>query len=363
MSLQLKGRPVLVVGASTLAERVIPDLLDAGAEVTVCEGGEITTVIEAWAEAGRISLYRTTFTAAMIWGKSLVVLCDPGLRREVSVEAARRGTLVDDATGGEAADVRRVTGRRASRAGDLAGTVALVGGGPGDPGLITVEGRRLLRLADVVVADHLAPLSLLRELDPDVEIIDAAKLPYGRAMAQDRIHELLADRARQGLFVVRLKGGDPYVFGRGWEEHAAMAEAGIPVRAVPGITSAVAVPAAAGIPVTRRGLTHDLAIVSGHLPPGHPESLVDWPALGRLRGTVVVIMGVRNGPAIAAALIEGGRDPRTPAAVVQEGTTANQRSLRCTLGELGELLVAEGVRPPAVLVIGEVAAADGAGGR
>ena len=210
MTLMLKGSRVLVVGASTTAERVIPGLVGGGAEVIVCEGGEISPAIEGWAERGRIQLWRTPFTPAMLWGKRMVVVTDPDLLREVMVQSNLHGVLVDDATDGAAQHAQAFKGRRASRAGHLAGTVALVGGGPGDPGLITVEGRRLLRLADVVLADHLGPLSLLGELDVDVEIIDAAKLPYSRAMAQERINELLVDRARQGLFVVRLKGGDPY---------------------------------------------------------------------------------------------------------------------------------------------------------
>ncbi|WP_448850981.1 uroporphyrinogen-III C-methyltransferase [Corynebacterium sp. 335C] len=363
MTLLLKDRDVLIVGGSTLAERVIPGYVRAGARVTVCEGEEpvaedgarITTTIGAWADEGRVTLHRTHFTPAMLWGKALVVVCDPSLLRDVTVHSARHGVLVDDATGGEAVEAARLTGRRASRAGELAGTVALVGGGPGDPGLITVEGRRLLRLADVVVADHLGPLSLLGELDPDVEIIDAAKLPYGRAMAQERINDLLVHRAGQGLFVVRLKGGDPYLFGRGFEEMTALREAGIEVVEVPGITSAIAVPASAGIPVTHRGVTHDLTIVSGHVPPGHAKSLVEWDAVAKLRGTLVVIMGVKNGPAIADALIAGGRAGDTPAAVVQEGTTTRQRAFRCTLATLGSTLIDNEVKPPAVLVVGDVA--------
>ncbi|MGY1828790.1 uroporphyrinogen-III C-methyltransferase, partial [Blastococcus sp. SYSU DS0541] len=172
----------------------------------------------------------------------------------------------------------------------------LVGGGPGDPGLITVRGRQALATADVVLADHLGPQPLLASLPPEVEIIDAAKLPRGRSMAQETINDLLITHARAGRRVVRLKGGDPFVFGRGFEELQACTAAGIPVEVVPGITSAVAVPALAGIPVTHRGLTHEFVVVSGHLPPDHPASLVDWPALGRLRGTLVVLMGVDTAP-------------------------------------------------------------------
>lgn len=348
-----------MVGGSPDAERVIPRFLDAGASVTVCEGGKVSPVIQAWADDGRLNLFRTNFTPAMSWGKALLVCCDPAQQREVVREGARRGILVDDETG-SASPLTPValTGRRASRAGELAGQVALVGGGPGDSGLITVRGRQLLRLADVVIVDHLAPTELLHELDPDVEIIDAGKLPYGRAMAQERINDLLVDRAKQGFFVVRLKGGDPYIFGRGYEELQELLDADVPVQVVPGITSAISVPATVGIPVTMRGVNHDFTVVSGHVPPGHPKSLVNWEALGKMNGTLVVIMGVKNGPKIAASLIEFGRDPQTPAAIIQEGTTANQRQVRCTLGTLGESLDEQGIQPPAVLIIGDVAGFD-----
>ena len=245
---------------------------------------------------------------------------------------------------------------RASRApeGGPRGGVVLVGGGPGDPGLITVRGRQAISQADVVVADHLGPQALLSSLPSDVEVIDASKLPRGRSMAQEQINALLIEHALAGKRVVRLKGGDPFVFGRGMEELEACVAAGVPVEVVPGVTSAVAVPALAGIPVTHRGLTHEFVVVSGHLPPGHPKSLVDWAALGRLRGTVVVLMGVDTAPTIAAALIEHGRPDTTPVAIVSDGSTSSQRTVRTTLRELPKAVADEGVRPPAVWVVGEV---------
>jgi uroporphyrin-III C-methyltransferase/precorrin-2 dehydrogenase/sirohydrochlorin ferrochelatase len=185
-----------------------------------------------------------------------------------------------------------------------------------------------------------------------VELVDASKIPYGPARAQAEINRILVDRATAGAAVVRLKGGDPYVFGRGGEEVLACAAAGIPVTVVPGVTSAVAVPAMAGIPVTHRGVAHEFVVVSGHLAPDDPASLVSWPALAQLRGTLVILMGMRNLPAIVAALTEHGRSPDTPAAVVADGTTAGQRVLRTTLGELPA--AASGLRPPAVVVVGEV---------
>jgi uroporphyrin-III C-methyltransferase/precorrin-2 dehydrogenase/sirohydrochlorin ferrochelatase len=173
-------------------------------------------------------------------------------------------------------------------------------------------------------------------------------------MAQERINALLVGHALAGKRVVRLKGGDPFVFGRGMEEVEACAAAGVPVEVVPGVTSAISVPALAGIPVTHRGMTHEFVVVSGHLPPGHPQSLVDWSSIGRLRGTVVVLMGVETAGAIAAALIEHGRAPATPVAVVADGSTTTQRTVRTTLAELPRTMADERIRPPAVWVVGDV---------
>jgi uroporphyrin-III C-methyltransferase/precorrin-2 dehydrogenase/sirohydrochlorin ferrochelatase len=236
------------------------------------------------------------------------------------------------------------------------GGVALIGGGPGDPELITVRGRRLLAQADVVVADRLAPPELLAELPPHVEVIDAAKIPYGRAMAQDAINDVMIERARSGRFVVRLKGGDPFVFARGYEEVLACAEAGIPVTVVPGVTSAIGVPALAGVPVTHRAINHEFVVVSGHVAPGHPESLVNWDALAAMTGTIVLLMAVERIELFVDVLIKGGRPADTPVLVVQHGTTAAQQTLRATLADTPEKVRAEGIRPPAIIVIGAVAA-------
>ncbi|WP_445277900.1 uroporphyrinogen-III C-methyltransferase, partial [Streptomyces sp. DSM 41033] len=156
---------------------------------------------------------------------------------------------------------------------------------------------------------------------PHVEVIDAAKIPYGRAMAQDAINQVLVDRARAGKFVVRLNGGDPFVFARGYEEVLACTEAGIPVTVVPGVTSAISVPALAGVPVTHRGMTHEFVVVSGHVAPGHPESLVNWNALAALTGTIVLLMAVERIELFTMALLDGGRPADTPVLVVQHGTT------------------------------------------
>ncbi|MEU8126655.1 uroporphyrinogen-III C-methyltransferase [Micromonospora sp. NPDC049049] len=234
------------------------------------------------------------------------------------------------------------------------GRVALVGAGPGDPELITVKGWRLLTEADVVVADRLVPGLLLDELRPDVELVDASKIPYGPSRAQEEINQILVDRALAGAFVVRLKGGDPYVFGRGGEELLACAAAGVPVTVVPGVTSSIAAPAAAGIPVTHRGVAHEFTVVSGHLAPDAPASLVRWDALAGLHGTLVILMGLKNLAAITATLIAHGRSPQTPAAVVQEATTGTQRVLRSTLDAVAADALTAEVRPPAVVVVGDV---------
>jgi len=218
-----------------------------------------------------------------------------------------------------------------------------------------VRGRRLLAHADVVVADRLAPPQLLAELPPHVEVIDAAKIPYGRAMAQDAINAVMIERARAHKFVVRLKGGDPFVFARGYEEVLACADAGIPVTVVPGVTSAIAVPALAGVPVTHRSVTHEFVVVSGHLPPGHPESLVNWNALAAMSGTVVLMMAVERIELFADALVDGGRPADTPVLVVQSGSTAAQRTVRTTLVDAARRIREEGIRPPAVVVVGAVA--------
>lgn len=236
-------------------------------------------------------------------------------------------------------------------------SVVLVGGGPGAWDLITVRGMHALQNADVILADHLGPTSELDKLCDlnSKEVIDCSKLPYGRQVAQEKINAMLIEHALAGKNVVRLKGGDPFVFGRGFEEVQACAEHGIAVDVVPGVTSAISVPAVFGVPVTQRGMVHSFTVISGHLPPGHPQSLTNWQALAATGGTLVVIMGVKNGGAIATALIDAGRHATTPVAVIQEGTTAAQTGFRTTLGELDGGLRAHDIQPPAVIVIGEVA--------
>jgi uroporphyrin-III C-methyltransferase/precorrin-2 dehydrogenase/sirohydrochlorin ferrochelatase len=234
--------------------------------------------------------------------------------------------------------------------------VVLVGGGPGNPELVTLAARRALSEADVVVADRLAPRELLDELSPDVELVDVAKLPRGRAAAQEEINRVIVDRALAGKRVVRFKGGDSFVYGRGYEEALACEEAGVPWTVIPGLTSAISVPTVAGIPVTHRGVAHDFTVISGHLPPDHADSLVEWEAVARLRGTLVLLMAVQNLPEIAARLVRDGRAASTPVAIVSEGTMPGERTVLSTLGHVHEDMTRASVRPPAIVVVGEVVA-------
>jgi uroporphyrin-III C-methyltransferase / precorrin-2 dehydrogenase / sirohydrochlorin ferrochelatase len=406
--LDLNGRTVVVVGGGTVAQRRLPTLLDAGAVVEVVSP-EVTPAVEGMAQAGEVRWHRRAYAdgdLADAW-YAMALTDDPEANAQVVAEATRRRIFcvrADDGTQGTAATPAggewnglriavtsgRLAQRRAAGPGhdplraaavrdgilhwlregsgdDLTavsaarrdahrttqGQVALVGGGPGDPELITVRGRRLLAQADVVVTDRLGPRSLLDELGPDVEIIDATKLPRGRFMAQETINSALVEHALAGKFVVRLKGGDPYVFGRGSEELEACVKAGVPVTVVPGLSSALSVPALAGIPLTHRGVAHEAVIVSGHLPPGHPDSMVDWGALGRLRGTIVILMGVQNLPAIAETLRDG-RPGETPVAVVQDGSMPAERVTRGTLTTIAGIAEKAQVRAPAIIVIGDV---------
>jgi uroporphyrin-III C-methyltransferase/precorrin-2 dehydrogenase/sirohydrochlorin ferrochelatase len=391
--LSLDGRRVVVVGGGVLAQRRVPPLLSAGAEV-VLVAPHLTPTLDGLAADGLITWWARRFRSGDLQDAWYVLALtdDPAVNDTVAAEAlaqrtfcvrgddASAGTAVTPAIGssgpvrvavlgggdpGRAVSVRDGiveqlhSGRlddAARRPGQPLPGVAIVGGGPGDPELITVRGRRLLAAADVVVADRLAPQRLLAELDASVEVIDAAKLPRGRAMAQEAINEVMVTRARAGAFVVRLKGGDPFVFGRGCEEVEACVRAGLPVTVVPGVTSALAVPALAGIPLTHRGLAHEAVIVSGHLAPDDPGSLVDWDALARLTGTLVILMGVDRLLELTGHLLLHGRDPATPVAVVQDGSLPGQRAVRAPLSEIAGVAADSGVRAPAVIVIGAVAA-------
>ena len=386
--LDLTGRRVVVVGAGTVAQRRLPRLVRAGARVEVV-APEATPAVEAMADAGEVTWTRRGYRDGDLADAWYVIssASDPDVNAAVGAEAERRRTFCvrsDDAVRGSAVTpavaehdgllVGTLAGRQPRRSAAVrdallealqsgtvdehaetpAAGVALVGGGPGAADLITVRGRRMLAKADVVITDRLAPRELLDDLGAHVEVIDASKIPYGRAASQDAINGALVERARAGRFVVRLKGGDPYVFGRGFEELLACTEAGVPVTVAPGITSAFAAPAAADIPVTHRGVVHEVVVLSGHVAPDDPSSLIDWPALGRMRGTLVLMMSVQRTGTFARTLIEHGRPADTPAAAIQEATTDNQRTARGTLGTIAEVMQEQDIRPPAILVVGPV---------
>ncbi|GAB4432057.1 MAG: hypothetical protein OHK0015_19120 [Chloroflexi bacterium OHK40] len=234
------------------------------------------------------------------------------------------------------------------------GLVSLVGAGPGDPELITVKGLRRLRAADVVVHDALIGHELLDECRPGAEIVDAGKRAGGPTRPQAWINRLLVERARAGLYVVRLKGGDPFVFGRGGEEAEALQEAGVPWEVVPGVSSAIAAPAYAGIPLTHRSHAASFAVVSGHEPADREESRLRWQALARGIDTLVFLMGTGRLGVISAQLIAHGRAAETPAAVVRWGTTVEQALVVATLGTIAAAVSRAGLEPPALLVVGEV---------
>jgi uroporphyrinogen III methyltransferase/synthase len=233
-------------------------------------------------------------------------------------------------------------------------TVYLVGAGPGDPGLLTVRGRELLETSDIVVYDRLASPALLDLAPASAELIDVGKAPGRAAMTQDEINAVLVARGREGRTVVRLKGGDPFVFGRGGEEAEACIAAGVPFEVVPGVTSAIAAAAYAGIPVTHRGVSTHFTVVTGHEDPTKGSIDTDWDALAKAGGTLIVLMGAGRVAEITKALIAGGRAESTPAAAVRWGTRPEQRTLRATLGTIADA----GVESPSIIVVGDVAALD-----
>ena len=388
LGLRLEGRRVVVVGGGAVASRRVPALLDAGADVLLVSP-KVTASLEDLAAAGRIRWEGRGYRAGDCAGAWLVCACtdDPEVNAAVAAAAEAQRTWyvrADDAgasaawtpASGQAADARVAvlsgdprhsvglrdaildgvrSGALSARHGrrHLAG-VAIIGGGPGDPGLITVRGRQLLAEADVVLTDRLAPRSLLDELRDDVEIIDAGKIPYGRAMAQEHINAALVSHAQAGRFVARLKGGDPFVFGRGAEEVLACLRAGVPVTVVPGVTSAVGVPASAWVPLTHRGVTQEFHVVSVHVAPGDERSTVNWELLGGSSGTLVLLMAVERIGAVADELLRYGRSPDTPVSVIADGTLPTQRTINSTLEQVESHVAEEGIRPPAIVVVGDV---------
>ena len=385
----VRGRRVVVVGGGPVAARRAARLVEDGADVLVVapEVCEDLAALVATAQRPGVRWEQREYVTGDLQGAWLVhtatgvrstdarvaadaesarvwcVRADDAARSSAWTPAVARADDVQVAVSAGADPVRAARLRSAIAllldTGALplrrhrpnpVGDVTLVGGGPGDPALITTKGRRALAQADVVVVDRLAPRELLGELDPDVEVIEAGKAPHAHTLTQSEINAVLVERAAAGKRVVRLKGGDPYVLGRGGEEVQACVAAGVPVTVIPGVTSAIAGPAAAGIPVTHRGLARQLTIVSAH------DTTPDWASLARLEGTLVLLMGVARLREYADALVAHGRGAATPVAVVENATLPGQRTTVGTLATIAERARERGVASPAVIVVGDVAA-------
>lgn len=380
-ALRLLGRPVLVVGGGPVAARRAKGLLDAGAVVTVVAPVASPALLEM-AGAGLLTWEARPYLSSDVDGVWFVQTAtgDSAVDAQVSADAEAQRVWCVNASNHEASaawtpavaevddvkiainaggDPRRAMAVRdavatALETGDLPlrrrrahqGSVALVGGGPGDTGLITVRGRRLLGQADVVVADRLGPRGLLNELAPDVRIIEVGKTPGHHPVPQAGINRILVEEALKGHRVVRLKGGDPYVLGRGGEEAEYCRQHGVEVEVVSGVTSAISVPAAAGIPVTHRGLAKGFSVVTGH------EELSEVAA--RPDHTIVLLMGVGQLRESASALGEAGLPKDTPVGIVENGYLPDQRVTIGTLGSIADQAQAAGVANPAVIVIGDV---------
>ncbi len=397
LHLAVAGRRVVVVGGGPVAARKIQACLAAAAEVVVVAPYACEFIVAETA-AGTISWHERDYRpgdldeAWLVFAATGDRMTDEAVERDAS---AQRTFCVrsDDAAAGTArspavlrrddlmisvgsvatpersADPKRTIAVRNAIAESLdngslplrrhrigPGRVVLVGGGPGDPDLLTLRGRRELAAADVVVVDRLAPQAVLDELAPGVLILDVGKAPGRHPVPQHEINRLLVEHATAGRRVVRLKGGDPYLLGRGGEEVAACRDAGVPVDVIPGVTSAFSVPAAAGIPVTHRGLSRQVTVISGHdALDGHTTG-VNWSALAAGGGTIVVLMGVAALPAVSAGLLGGGIDPQTPVAIVENGWSTQQRVTSGTITDIADRATEVGVQSPAVIVIGDVAA-------
>lgn len=351
VSLALTGRRVVVVGGDAGAARRVAELLAQGALVRVVAravGLELQRLYDA---------DRTTFELLVREARAtdlddawwlVATGVGPGDRARLTAWAEERRVWVEGVTAevdGEALVPADGSPQRL----DGTGRVVLVGGGPGAEDLITVRGLRELARADVVVVDRLAPVGLLRGLGSDVEIVDVGKTPHHHPVPQDEINTLLVERARSGQYVVRLKGGDPFVLGRGGEEILACRAAGVPVDVVPGVTSAFAGPAAARVPVTHRGVAHGVLVISGH-------DELDVPSLVSWKHTIVVLMGMRRLRELTANLIRAGKSADTPVTVVQSAWTDEQRQVSASLERIADRVDIEGLGNPAVIVIGDVTA-------
>lgn len=379
LSLDVAGKTVVVVGAGTVAARRARALVEAGAVVTVIAPTISTAMLELSESVRIVQREYAAGDLADAW-IAHAATDNPAVNGAVAAEA-RAGrvwcvraddhaasdawtpasTTVDDVTiAVTSADPRRSVALRSSiaaqlRSGDLPvkarraheGHVVLIGGGPGDADLITVRGRRELNKADVVIYDRLAPLELLASLDDDVELIDAGKQPTRHTLAQEEINALLIDRARAGKRVARLKGGDPFVLGRGSEEMLACIEAGVTVEVIPGVTSAISAPLAAGIPVTHRGITTGFIVMSGH-------EIGDLELAAKSDLTLVVLMGVGRLERLVHGLVDGGKASGTPIAIIERAYAPNQRVTVGTLDSIVEIAAVEQVANPAIIIVGDV---------
>lgn len=385
--LDLRDKPVLIVGGGSVASRRVRRFVAEGARVTVVSP-QLSDDIERHAGHGDIAVIRrgvqphdldgAWFVLAATddvvlndvvaqWAHERQIWCidasdaSKGSARQAAM--SKHGDLGVGVISLEAPDPGRIRAVRDAVAAHLdagevdlrrrrpgAGKVILVGSGPGDPGLITVRGRQALAEADVVIADRLGTTELLVTVPYDVDVINVGKSPDRHPVPQHEINRLLVEHAVAGRTVVRLKGGDPYLFGRGGEEVHACLEAGIEVEVVPGITSALAVPARAGIPVTQRGVATSVLVTTGHA--GADPASVAAMAAG---ATVVILMGVTALPGIVDAALAGGCDPETPVAIVENGTTVHERVTRATLADIIRVAHETGVKPPAIIVVGKVA--------
>jgi len=391
LGLSLTGRRVVFVGGGAVAARRVGRFIDEGAHVRVVSpelGDDMRAMVtahglswiartvreddvaDAWIVHSATGVPQVD-AAVAAWCEARRVFCvntSDGAHGSARLTAeTRAGDVVVGVASDAGVDPRRAVRVRdaiaaALRAGSLplrrrrraGGRVDLVGGGPGPADLMTVRGRRLLAEADVVVADRLGPVDVLHDLEPDVEVIDVGKRPGHHPVAQSEINALLVAHARAGKRVVRLKGGDPFVFGRGGEEVAACLAAGIPVEVVPGLTSVVSVPQAAGIPVTHRGVSGGLHVVNGQ----GTMTAATRAALADDATTTVVLMGVAALPGIVSAALAAGAPADRPVAIIESGHTPQQRTTRSTLARVREDAVAAGIANPAVIVLGDVARAD-----
>ncbi|HVW80311.1 MAG TPA: uroporphyrinogen-III C-methyltransferase [Mycobacteriales bacterium] len=381
----LTGRRVVVVGGGRVAVRRVADLVEAGADVVVVA----PSVADELGGFG-VEIRQRAYAEGDLDGSWLVLACtdDPGVNAQVAQAAEALGVwcvraddaissaawrpaaaVVDELTVAVSAsgDPARAAQLRdlisaALRSGTLAprrqrttrGRVTLVGGGPGDPDLLTVKGLRALQDADVIVTDRLGPTALLDSLDAQIDVVDVGKTPGGHAAEQADINALLVERARAGQHVVRLKGGDSFVLGRGSEEVDACQAAGVEVEVVPGVTSATAAAALAGIALTERGTTQQFVVASGHVPPGDERSTVEWATLAATNATLVLLMAVGNLPAIAETLVAGGRSPDCGAAVVANASLPSQRVVRARLADIAQAAERAAIEPPAVVIVGDV---------